>query len=53
MLKGTALGLVGVTVIATAIFSFSRTVSADSISSEKAYAAELVARDSAGEQQDL
>ncbi|MGO9344310.1 MAG: NlpC/P60 family protein [Acidimicrobiales bacterium] len=44
MLKGTALGLVGVTVIATAIFSFSRTVSADSISSEKAYAAELVAQ---------
>jgi cell wall-associated NlpC family hydrolase len=44
VLKGTALGLVGVTVIATAIFSFSRSVSADSISSEKAYAAELVAQ---------
>jgi len=44
VLKGIALGLVGVTVIATAIFSFARTVSADSISSEKAYAAELVAQ---------
>ncbi len=44
MLKGTALGLVGVTVIATAIFSFSRPVSADSIQSEKAYATELVAQ---------
>ncbi len=53
MLKGTALGLVGVTVIATAIFSFRATGSADSISSEKAYAAELAAANSAGEQQDL
>jgi peptidoglycan DL-endopeptidase CwlO len=44
VLKGIALGLVGVTVIATAIFSFSRSGSADSISSEKAYAAELVAQ---------
>ena len=44
MLKGTALGLVGVTLIATAIFSFARAGSADSISSEKAYAAELVAQ---------
>jgi cell wall-associated NlpC family hydrolase len=41
VLKGTALGLVGVTVIATAVFSFARTGGADSISSEKAYAAEL------------
>ena len=44
MLKGTALGLVGVTVIATAIFSFARTGGADSISNEKAYAAELAAQ---------
>ena len=44
MLKGTALGLVGVTLIATAILSFARTGSADSISSEKAYASELVAQ---------
>ena len=43
MLKGTALGLVGVTVIATAIFSFARTGGADSIASEKAYAQELAA----------
>jgi len=43
VLKGTALGLVGVTVIATAIFSFARTGGADSIASEKAYAQELAA----------
>jgi peptidoglycan DL-endopeptidase CwlO len=41
VLRGTALGLVGVTVIATAVFSFARTGGADSIASEKAYAAEL------------
>jgi cell wall-associated NlpC family hydrolase len=44
VLKGTALGLVGVTVIATAIFSFARPGGADSIANEKAYAAELAAQ---------
>jgi cell wall-associated NlpC family hydrolase len=44
VLKGVALCLVLVTVIATAIFSFARTSTADSISGEKAYAAELVAK---------
>lgn len=43
MLRGTALGLVGVTVIASAVFGFARTGGADSISSEKAYAQELAA----------
>jgi len=44
VLKGGTLGLVGVTVIASAIFTFARTGSADSISSDKAYAAQLVAQ---------
>ncbi len=44
VLKGGALSLVAVIVIATAIFSFARTSTADSISGEKAYAAELVAQ---------
>jgi cell wall-associated NlpC family hydrolase len=44
VLKGTALGLVGVTVIATAIFSFARPGGADSIANEKAYAQELAAQ---------
>jgi peptidoglycan DL-endopeptidase CwlO len=43
VLKGIALCVVGVTVIASAVFSFARASGADSISSDKAYAAELVA----------
>jgi len=44
VLKGGTLGLVVVTVIATAVFTFARTGSADSISSDKAYAAQLAAQ---------
>lgn len=43
MLKSTALSLVGVTMIATAVFSFARPGTADSIASDKAYAAQLAA----------
>ena len=44
MLKSVTLGLVGVTVIATAVLSFARSGTADSISSEKAYAAQLASQ---------
>jgi peptidoglycan DL-endopeptidase CwlO len=44
VLKGAALCLVVVTVIATAVFCFARTGTADTINGDKAYAAELVAQ---------
>jgi len=44
VLKGTSLGLVGVTVIATAVLSFAHIGTADTISGDKAYAAQLVTR---------
>jgi len=44
VLKSATLGLVGVTVIAAAVFSSARPGTADSISSDKAYAAQLVAQ---------
>jgi peptidoglycan DL-endopeptidase CwlO len=44
VLKSVTLGLVGVTVIATAVFSFARSGTADSISGDKAYAAQLASQ---------